>query len=66
MEIHDNPIKYNGNIMKERKEDKWLGDTLDGAGPTESILSTINERKGRVFNLIRETIAIIEDTRMNK
>ena len=35
-------------------------------GDRESTLATINERKHRIFNSINETVAIIEDSRVNK
>ena len=65
-EINDNPITYKNNVLKEKTEDKWLGDILSGCGPNKSILATINSRKGKIINLIIETVAIMEDTRMKK
>ena len=65
-EIKMNPIRYKETLMKEKKEDKWLGDMLNGEGEKQSVLATINERIEKIYNIISETVAIIEDTRMNK
>ena len=65
-EIEKNPIKYNGTKMKEKLTEKWLGDIIDVKGNKESSLASINERKYRIFNSINETVAIIEDSRLNR
>ena len=36
------------------------------SGVKESTISTINERKCRIYNVINETIAIVQDSRLNK
>ena len=65
-EINKNPVTYNNVKLKEKKEDKWLGDVVSVAGNKASTLASIRERKGRLVNAIFETIAIIEDSRVNK
>ena len=65
-EIERKPIMYNNMKMKEKKKEKWLGDIIDAGGNKASTLSTIKERKTRIINAINETIAIIEDSRINR
>ena len=52
--------------MKEKTEEKWLGDIINVKGNVASSISSIKERKGRIYNAMNETIAIIEDCRMNR
>ena len=65
-EIQNNPLYYKGTAMKEKKKEKWLGDFIDVLGLKESTLTTIQERKQRIFTAINEVIAIIEDSRVNR
>ena len=65
-QISADPIFYNGKVINEKKKEKWLGDTICGSGLKDSNDATIAERKARIYTLIRETVAILEDTRMNK
>ena len=65
-EIEKNPIKYNGEPLKEKECEKWLGDMINGKGNKQSTLSSLNERKNRIYNAINETIAILEDSRINR
>ena len=39
---------------------------INSSGNRESTLSTITERKFRIYNIINETIAIVEDSRINQ
>ena len=65
-EIANNPLLYNGSPLKEKLTDKWLGSIINPIGVRESTISTINDRKFRILNIINETISIIEDCRFNK
>ena len=56
---------YKDSTVKEKTTEKWLGSTINAAGLKESTMSTINERKFRIYNAINETISIIEDSRFN-
>ena len=53
-------------MLKEKEKEKWLGDMIHSGGCRASTLASISERKGRVYNAINETLAIIEDTRVSK
>ena len=59
-------MTYNNVKLKEKKEEKWLGDVISAFGNKASTLASIRERKGRLVNAIFETIAIIEDSRVNR
>ena len=66
-EIESNPMLYNGTTLKENENEKWLGgDVLDVKGSKTSTLSSINERTNRIYNIMNETVAIIEDGRVNR
>ena len=65
-EIEKTPIIYNGKKLKEKTTEKWLGSVIDARGVKESTITTINERKLRIFTAINETISIIEDSRLNQ
>ena len=66
-EIESNPMLYNGTTLKENENEKWLGgDVLDVKGSKASTLSSINERTHRIYNIMNETVAIIEDGRVNR
>ena len=60
------PICYVGSPMIQTQHEKWLGDVIHSGGEQPSIDATIGDRKPKVMNSIRESISIIEDTRMNK
>ena len=65
-EIESKPILYNGTTLKEKETEKWLGDVLNVKGNKASTLSSINERTHRIYNIMNETVAIIEDSRVNR
>ena len=65
-ELSRHPLLYKGSILKEKTTEKWLGSQINPLGLKESTLSTLNERKARILNIIHESIAIIEDCRMHK
>ena len=65
-EIERDPIIYSGTRIKEKTTEKWLGSIIDARGVKESTITTINERKLRIFTAINEIISIIEDSRLNQ
>ena len=65
-ELLKDPLTYKNMPLTEKLTDKWLGSIINPSGVKESTVSTINERKGRINTIINETIAIIEDCRLNK
>ena len=65
-ELSKSPLRYNKSELKEKLTEKWLGSIINVSGVRESALSTINERKYRIHNIINETIAIMEDSRLNR
>ena len=65
-EITKRQLCYKGSVLKEKLTEKWLGQVINAAGIKESTMSTIQERKYRIHNIIHETKAIVEDCRMNK
>ena len=65
-ELSKSPLRYNECDLKEKLTEKWLGSVINVSGVRESAISTISERKYRILNIINETIAIIEDSRLNR
>ena len=65
-ELVNRPLLYKGAVLKEKYADKWLGSMLSPQGIKESTIATIKERTIRILNIIHETIAIIEDSRMHR
>ena len=58
-----NPLKLSGGLMKEVKEEKYLGDYISTEGLAKSTYSTINKRSKKVMNALTEIRAVIEDSR---
>lgn len=50
--------------MKNKQQEKWLGDQIHEGGNSRSVLVTVQERRGRVTAAIFEVKAVIEDLRM--
>ena len=65
-EINNLPLSFKGNMLQQKKNDKWLGDLIDTEGENSSVISTINERKLRIMTSIIEITSIIEETRINR
>ena len=65
-EIARIPLTYEGNVLKQKTRDKWLGEQIDAGGESSSIKATINARKPRIMTSILEITSIIEETRMNR
>ena len=65
-ELENNPLKYDGILIKEKQSEKYLGDMLDGRGLGASIEATITERHGRIFGSVLEIRIILEDYRSSQ
>ena len=63
-EMIKDPVIYKGHIIKEKQNEKWLGDIFSSNGLEQSILDTIKDRTGRVKISIFETNSILEDATM--
>ena len=57
-----NPPQLYGKDMKQKPEDKYLGDQISSLGLAASISCTIAKRKGKVVQTIFDIKAIIDDT----
>ena len=62
-ELKKYPLELCGNQMKEKLNDKYLGDILSFRGLASSAHETIMDRYGRVYASIVETRAIVQDCR---
>ena len=65
-QIKISPLKYNEHIIKEKQNEKWLGDLFSQKGLEQSVEDTVKERSGRVKITIFEINAILEEIRMQK
>ena len=64
-ELKSNPLTLFGDIMKNVKMEKYLGDQISSEGLADSAHATILKRRGQVISCILETIAVVEDCRAN-
>ena len=64
-ELKDNPLKLCGDQMKQKENDKYLGDYLHCHGTGASVCCTISDRQGCTSLSIFESRAIIDDCRIN-
>ena len=58
-------LSIDGNRVKAKQQDKYLGDILNEGGLKQSVQATISERYGKAFASIREIGAVINDFRIN-
>ena len=63
-EFKDSPLMFGSFEMKEKEQDIYLGDALNGKGLAASVEDTINRRIGKAKGLIYEVAAIMKDHRM--
>ena len=63
-EFKESPLMFGSFEMKEKEQDIYLGDALNGKGLAASVEDTINRRIGKVKGLIYEVAAIMKDHRM--
>ena len=59
------PLTLSGQVMKEAKEEKYLGDYISCEGLARSTIVTIKKRYEKVKTALREIRAVIEDCRAN-
>ena len=52
-------------VIKEKSDDKYLGDTISSGGLSDSVFKTVKNRVGKMKQAINESKVIIEDLRMN-
>ena len=64
-EISENPIYCGDFITKEKTQERWLGDISHSGGLAQSVLSTIQERSGKVKGAIFETVALKFNPRLS-
>ena len=65
-ELENNPLRYDGTKVKEKQNEKYLGDMIDGRGLKESIEATLSERSGRISGSIMEIRTILDDYRSSQ
>ena len=54
-----------GNLIKEKNDEKYLGDHINSDGLAASVTSTINARYWRLLSAVLEIRTIIEDYRID-
>ena len=57
------PLTLYGKRMKEKIQEKYLGDFIHAGGVAESAEATVKERVGKLFTAHKEIKAIVEDCR---
>ena len=63
-ETEEDPIMFGDIPLKEKKQEKYLGDILDERGLAASVEETIKSRAGKVRGSILELTALSKDFRM--
>ena len=63
-EIVDNPLMYDNFVVKNKKQQKYLGDIIHEDGPAASHFATVVERRGRTTAAIFELKSVLEDIRL--
>ena len=61
--IERSPIVCGDFIVKEKAQDKYLGDVLHEGGCAASVLATVKDREGKVKAAMLEAAAIVDDYR---
>lgn len=64
-EIEDNPFVYKDFHIKNKVQEKWLGDQLNENGLAATNLATVVSRRGKVTAAIFEIKALLEDVRLH-
>ena len=62
-EIARSPIQCGSFFLKEKLQDKWLGNIISGERVGQSALATIVEREGKLRRASFEIVALAEDFR---
>ena len=58
------PLTFNGNNIREKNQDKYLGDIIHSSGSEKSVEATVNDRYWRIYSGILEIKTIMEDCRI--
>jgi hypothetical protein len=64
LEAEEEPVMLGPNTLKEKTEEKYLGDVFSSRGLSASIEATIDDRAAKIKGSIYELRAVIEDFRM--
>ena len=64
LEAAEEPVKLGANTLKEKTEEKYLGDVFSSKGLSASVEATIDDRAAKIKGSIYELRAVIEDFRM--
>ena len=64
-EIKMHPLTLYGQVMKEKKSERYLGDIIHGGGLAASAAATIKLRHSKMIHGLKEIKAIVEDCRSN-
>ena len=57
-EIENNPLTYSEFEIKNKQQEKWLGEQLREGCNSDSVMATIKERKGKATASIFEIKAV--------
>jgi hypothetical protein len=64
LDIERNPVMLGNITMKEKEQEKYLGDILSSHGLSESVKATIKKRESKIRGAVYELRALTEDYRM--
>ena len=62
--LKQNPLSIKGEPIKQKLKEKYLGEMISSYGVSDSVKTTIDDRKGRIIASVFELSSIIEDFRM--
>ena len=63
--IKSTPLTFNGKTLREKQQDKYLGDIIHSSGLEKSVEATVADRYWRIFSGILEIKTIIQDCRID-
>ena len=58
-------LKIGNQVIVAKEKDEYLGDTLHEAGLAKSVRATVDKRYGRIYSLMTEISAVLDDYRIN-
>ena len=62
-QIKDTPIKLYMEEMKEKAEEKYLGDIIHSGGTSTSVAETVKDRYGKIISGVFEICQVVDDAR---
>lgn len=62
--LNQNPLSIKAEPIKQKPKEKYLGEVISSSGVSDSVKTTIDDRKGRIIASVYELSSIIEDFRM--